>query len=169
MRTGRPPKPTVLHKLHGTARPVRIRKRAAEPVPLADLGEPPPELTDSQQAVWSHAVRHMPAGVLKSVDRDVFLVWVEAVDRHRTAMLMQAVQDQRRKTKLLVKGEASPYLGIMDRTSKTIIRLAGELGFSPAARPRLRADPSPATAGEADRRADPWQALKVIKGGKASQ
>src|SRR4249919_1486669 len=106
MRTGRPPKPTALHKLHGTARKDRHANRAAEPTPLADLGEPPPELTDSQQAVWSHAVRHMPAGVLKSLDCDVFLVWVETVDRYRTAMLMQAVQDQRRKAKLLVKGEA---------------------------------------------------------------
>jgi phage terminase small subunit len=165
---GRRPKPSALHALHGTTKSNHAKDRAYEPQPLGDLVEPPSDLTDGQEAGWNYAVAHMPKGVVKLIDRGLLKVWVEAEDRHNTARMMQAMLDQDSRLKLLVKGPngliASPYNDILDKTAKTMFRAAQELGFSPAARPRLKVvavDPQPA-----DVRDDPWAALKVIPGGK---
>jgi hypothetical protein len=168
---GRRAKPTALHKLHGTYNATNHgRDRKGEPVPIGDLDEPPPDLTDSQEAGWRYAIAHMPKGVVKLIDRGILKVWVEAEDRHNTARMMQAMLDQDTKLKLLVKGpnglEPSPYNFILDKTAQTMFRAAQELGFSPAARPRLKVhghdDAKPAD----DVRSNPWAALQVIPGGK---
>jgi P27 family predicted phage terminase small subunit len=59
---------------------------------------------------------------------------------------------------------ASPYLGIMNRAAALMLKAGSELGFSPAARPRLAAQ---ATQPPADAQS-PWAQLKVIHGGKAA-
>ena len=164
----RRPKPTALHRLHGTYNVTdHGRARALEPVPEGELGiDPPPWLTVSQAEGWRYAVENMPAGVLKRIDRGMLLVWVEAEDRHRTAMAMQAKLDQDATLKLLVRtpqGLApSPYNDILDKTAKTMFRAATELGFSPAARPRIHLAPEPGDA-DAD---NPWTTLRLIPGGK---
>ena len=174
MRTGRPPKPTALHKLHGTARKGRMVKRAAEPVPLGDLVDAPDWFTSSQRDGWEYAIRHCPQGVLKLIDRSALVLWVEAEDRHRGAMIAQASLNRRAPdAPWLVKGPdgliVSPYVEIMDRAAKIMVRMMTELGFSPVARPRIRIAPVEGAAGAApaDARADPWQHLQVIRGGKA--
>lgn len=164
---GRPPKPTALHKLHGTLHARHKRSRADEPIPEGDLDrEPPPGLTPSQADGWRYAVAHMPAGVLKMSDRGVLLVWVEAEDRHRIAMEMQAKLDQDASLKLLIRTPAglalSPYNDILDKTAKMMLRAAQELGFSPASRTRVKAPPQPAAADPAN----PWAMLRLIPGGK---
>jgi phage terminase small subunit len=169
---GRRPKPTALHKLHGTYNATNHgRDRKGEPVPLGDLEEPPPDLTESQEAGWRYAVTHMPKGVVKLIDRTMLRVWVEAEDRHNTARMMQAMLDQDTKLKLLVKGpnglEPSPYNTILDKTAQTLFRAAQELGFSPAARPRLRVASAPDDRIDGtDPIRDPWSMLQVIPGGK---
>jgi P27 family predicted phage terminase small subunit len=171
---GRRPKPTALHRLHGTYHTGKHgRDRAGEPIAEGDLIEPPPDLTDSQQAGWQYAVAHMPKGIVKMIDRGMLKIWVEAEDRHNTARMMQALLDTDTKLKLLVKGpnglEASPYCGILDKAAKTMFRAASELGFSPAARPRLKVTIAGSDAApDPGRRADPWSTLKVIPGGKTA-
>ena len=171
MRTGRPPKPTVLHKLHGTARKDRqIAKRTAEPQPVGDLIAAPEWFNDTQREGWDYAIRHCPKGLLKLIDRSALVVWVEAEDRHRGAMIAQATLNRRApEVPWLVKGPdgliMSPYVEIMDRAGKTMIRMMTELGFSPVARPRLRIDHPGPNQSEIT---DPWAMLKVIPGGKAS-
>lgn len=172
MRTGRPPKPTALHKLHGTARKGRIAKRTAEPVPEGDLAAAPDWFNDSQREGWDYAIRHSPKGVMKLIDRSALVLWVEAEDRHRGAMIAQATLNRASPSApWLVKGPdglmVSPYVEIMDRAAKVMIRMMTELGFSPVARPRIRVLAAPAEDKQADIRADPWRALKVIRGGKA--
>jgi phage terminase small subunit len=167
---GRRPKPTALHHLHGTYNATDHGKgRQFEPIPLGDLTEPPPDLTKSQEAGWRYAIAHMPKGVIKLIDRGILKVWIEAEDRHNTARLMQAMLDQDTKLKLLVKGpnglEPSPYNDILDKTAKTMFRAAQELGFSPAARPRLKLY-AHTDKPDNDPRANPWAALQVIPGGK---
>ena len=174
MRTGRPPKPTALHRLHGTLRKDRQgAKRAAEPVPLGDLVDAPDWFTPSQREGWDYAIRHCPKGVLKLIDRSALVLWVEAEDRHRGAMIAQATLNRRAPdAPWLVKGPdgliVSPYVEIMDRAAKIMVRMMTELGFSPVARPRIRVVPAEAAAADQapDIRANPWQALKVIRGGK---
>jgi P27 family predicted phage terminase small subunit len=136
-------------------------------MPEGDLGrDPPPGLTPSQADSWRYAVDHMPAGVLKMVDRGLLLVWVEAEDRHRTAMKMQAKLDASSELKLLIKTPSglvsSPYIRILDRTAKTMLRAVQELGFSPASRTRVKAPPKPAVADPTN----PWVALRLVPSGR---
>ena len=56
----------------------------------------------------------------------------------------------------------SPAHRVIDRTTTLLIRLASELGFSPAARPRLRVE-APKSPKEDT---DPWAELRVIPGGR---
>ena len=167
---GRKPIPTDLHKLRGTLNTTRHGKgRSGEPEAAGDLPpEPPGWMSEGQQAGWRHAVEHAPRGILKAIDRGMLAVWVEAEERHRTAATMQAQLDRGTKLPLLTKTKdgtatASPYLGIMNRTAAIMIKAASELGFSPAARPRLAAS---ATQDLPDEHS-PWARLKVIHGGKA--
>ena len=170
---GRKPKPTELLKLRGSFNPTLHGKgREHEPKPLGDLVEPPHDLTDSQEDIWRYAVANMPRGVMKLIDRDMLRIWVEASDRHNTARMMQAMLDQDSRLKLLIKTKdgfmASPYNDILDQTAKIMIRVAQELGFSPAARPRIKADP-PAIDGkiaEPDIRSDPWSFLSLESDGR---
>jgi len=167
------PKPTALLKLRGSYNPTQHgRDRKFEPKPIGDLDEPPPDLTDSQEDIWRYCVKNMPAGVMKRIDRDILRLWVEASDRHNVARLMQAALDRDSKLKLLIKtpdGFApSPYNDILDKTARTMIRLAQELGFSPAARPHIHSDaPTTIDAIVEDENPDPWKLLEVIGGGQA--
>jgi P27 family predicted phage terminase small subunit len=158
---GRPPKPTALHKLHGTYERSRHDRRAGEPKPEGDLDRPPKGLTPSQRAAWRYAIAHAPRGLLKRIDRGVLLVWIEAECRHRQAMKEIA------KDGLVIysaEGEPhlSPYNAILNATARTLLRAAAELGFSPVSRPRIRisAEPPP------DDPADPWAMLRLVPGCK---
>ena len=132
------------------------------------ISRPPPrDSTPAQKEVWRYATRHAPKGLLKKIDRDVLAVWCEARDRWNTARLMQAKLDASSELKLLVRGppglDASPYNRILETTAKTMLRCASELGFSPAARPRLQIAP-PARPPDED---DPWALLRLIPGGRS--
>lgn len=167
MKTGRPPKPTLLHKLQGTARADRMRKRAQEPQPEGDLADPPNWLNDSQRLGWEYAIRHAPPGLLKMIDRGMLTLWIEAEDRHRIATITQNSLNARGKDlPFLVKTpdgelEPSPYVEIIDQAAKIMFRAADAMGFSPVARPRIR---GPKNEDEPDH--NPWAELRVIPGGK---
>jgi P27 family predicted phage terminase small subunit len=165
---GRRPIPTALHRLRGTFEPSRHgRGRAGEPIAEGDLSAPPRDFTPAQKEVWRYATRHAPKGLLKRIDRDVLAIWCESRDRWNTARAMQARLDVDNQFKLLIRGqfglEASPYNRILETTAKTMLRCATELGFSPAARPRLQITPSPWSP-DPD---DPWAELRLVPGGKA--
>lgn len=171
-RGGGTPKPTALHKLHGTARRDRHAKRAAEPVPVGDLtGDAPEWFGHGEREQWDYAIKNTPAGVVKLLDRNALIMWCEASERHRLAMLALAETNRRypkRPYLVLKKGvlAVSPLVVVIDKAAMVMLRCAQELGFSPAARPRLRADPAPGTPGKADTGANPWASLQVIRGGK---
>lgn len=162
-RGGRPPKPTALHKLHGT-KPERSRK--AEPQPLGDLTDAPEWFTASERDGWDYAIKHSPPGLLKRIDRGILVLWVGAEDRNRRAMMAQDKIDENATAPMLVKGPdglmISPYIEIIDRASKIMFRAADAMGFSPVARPRLKVE---APAGKDDK-ANPWATLRMIPGGK---
>jgi P27 family predicted phage terminase small subunit len=168
---GRRPKPTVLHRLQGTFNATNHgRDRANEPIAEGDLHAAPPGLTPSQRAVWHYAIKHAPKHLLKMIDRDTLLIWVEARDRWNVAREMQAKLDATSELKLLIRtplGLAeSPYNNILEKTARTMMRACQDLGFSPAARPRLQIGPAPASEGQGE--ADPWQMLRLLPGGKTS-
>ena len=170
-RPGPKPTPTALHRLRGTFNATRHgRDRAGEPeVAGALCAEAPDWMTPGQRESWAHVMAHAPAGLLKPVDRGVLAVWVEAEGRHRVATIQQARLDATSSLPLLTKGRdgqpsPSPYLRIIRQAADTMLRAAGELGFSPAARPRLGAASLPQDdAAESD---TPWARLKLIHGGQ---
>ncbi len=133
---GRKPKPTALKNLHG--HPGKRRPNPNEPKPEGDLREPPSWLTESQRQGWAYALAHAPRGVLRRIDRGVLAVWVVAEDLHR-----QASERLAKTRSLLVKPPSSelpiqsPYLPILNRQAQVMMKAAEQLGFSPAARPRL--------------------------------
>ena len=152
-RTGRKPKPTAMHDLHGTGQTTRHRARQNEPVAEGDLSVPPDHLTADQKADWIYAVTHAPAGVLAACDQAAMEVFIVARDHHRIANKAQQQLDVGNALPLLTRTSEvigkdgkvagggniipSPYLGIMSSAGQRMLRAAAELGFTPASRPRL--------------------------------
>lgn len=134
---GRKPKPTALHKIEGTLRKARHADREGEPVAVGKLDEPPAWLTETQKVGWAYALEHAPAGVLARIDRAVLSIWVIAEDLHRQAA-------EKCGSNLIIKspikGEAmqNPYLAVLNKQALIMLKAAGELGFSPASRPRFK-------------------------------
>lgn len=164
---GRKPKPTHLHKLTGTFRKGRHGcARAGEPVANGALIDPPAWMTSQQQEIWTYAIAHAPAGLVKMIDASILAVWVVAYDQHRVAAEQQAKIDAGNALPLLSRDKdglavASPYIGVMNRAGLRLMKAASELGFTPACRPRIA---DGATALEED--ASPWSRFSVIRGGR---
>lgn len=135
---GRKPKPTDLHRQQGTYQAVRHDRRANEPRPQGNLGEPPDELGPAEAEIWRYAIASAPAGLLKRLDLSVFVTWVRAVHAQNMAAVELA------RDGLIVdtgKGPAEhPASRAFSRASVLVLRCASELGFSPAARPRIQID-----------------------------
>jgi len=179
---GRKPKPTALLKLMGTANVTRLKERGPEPEAPGDLlVEPPDWFSEGQAASWRYAVENAPLHILRRVDRGMLTVWCEAEDRHRRATEAQATLDRRspkmpfmmaRKRKgmddpdgkptTITELTISPYLAVITAAAGTMARASSDLGFSPAARPRL-AQNNPGAAVPND---SPWHRLKVLQGGR---
>ena len=140
MRTGRKPTPSQLHRLHGSPGHVSKRvkaARAAEPIPPGDLTETPPEwLTEGQKEIWSYSMQHAPHQLLKMIDREVLTMWVVAASLHRDAA--EAIA---REGTISTSSNGSKYqnpsVGVLNRQAMIMLKLASDLGFSPASRPRL--------------------------------
>ncbi|MCI0753551.1 P27 family phage terminase small subunit [Teichococcus vastitatis] len=165
-RSGPKPIPTRLHQLRGSFNATRHgRDRAGEPEAEGELGAAAPEwMSPGQQESWAYALAHAPQGILRAIDRGVLAIWVEAEDRHRTAVQQQARLDAGSSLPLMTRGKdgqpiASPYLRIIRQAAETMLRAAGELGFSPASRPRLAPGRAEEPASES-----PWTRLKLIHG-----
>lgn len=164
---GRKPVPTSLHKLRGTFNSTKHKRdRAGEAVACGNLDAAPGWMTEDQQAGWRYVIEHAPSGVLKRIDLGVLAVWVIAEDQHRISAIQQAKIDANTALPLLSRDKnglpiASPYLGVMNRTGMRMLKAGSELGFSPAARPRLGGSEESAAKDDS-----PWRQLSVIQGGK---
>lgn len=141
---GRKPKPTELHKRHGTVNVTKHKAQlAAEPLPVTEIGTPAPEwMTESQKASWDYAIANSPPALLKGCDRGTLVNFVCAEDRHRRAEIMQAKQDETAEFPMLMVTKQgnyiqSLYIGISNKAALLMLKAASELGFSPASRPRL--------------------------------
>jgi P27 family predicted phage terminase small subunit len=133
---GRKPKPSVLKKLHHSQYPINER----EPIPEGELSvesdSSPAHFDAEQRAVWNDALGQSPPGMLKLIDASVFEAWVVAHCLHRKIVKELAV---RGLTVITQNGTEvqSPFLGMLNRQAQIMMRAAGELGFTPTARPRI--------------------------------
>ena len=134
---GRKPTPTLLKRLHAVE-PRRINAR--EPIPNHGLPPCPAHFTPEQAELWDHAVQNAPPGMLKSLDAGVLEAWCVAYSIHRAAtaelaregaITVRGIKDPSRQV-------AAPQVGIINRTSALMSRLANDLGFSPVARSRVQ-------------------------------
>ena len=111
-----------------------------EPRPQGDLFDAPEWLTEAQRTGWTYAVANAPAGLLKRLDRSILTVWVIAEDLHRQAALQVATYGMLLRAQ---SGELypAPYIGILNKQAVIMVKAASELGFTPAARPRVQLAP----------------------------
>jgi phage terminase small subunit len=143
MPKGRKPRPTTLHRLHGTFNAKRHRDRLAEPVMPGELGlEPPADLSDVEKEGWRYCVDNAPRGVLRAIDRSVLRIWVETEERYRRARVAQAELNLKQPVPDVIRTpngslQVSPYIAIMNRCTVIMLEVAELLGFVPVSRPRL--------------------------------
>jgi len=151
---GRRPKPTLLHVIAGTNRPRNARPY--EPIAKGGLLEAPAGLTETQIEIWRYAIDHSPGGLLRLIDRDLFLGWVRAVDKLNEAeMHLRAegsVVDKGGSQRITIKPDGtqtktvvsptkvpSPWFKIYNAAYDQMIRAVIDLGFSPTSRSRIGA------------------------------
>lgn len=144
-RTGRPPQPTALKVLRGTARPDRINRQEPEPSPNAP--EAPADLDDDARFVWDRVLREFGhTGVIRAADTDVFRLYCEAVARSEEAAKLL------KQTGPLIRGARNgelvrnPLHSVVRDNAQLVVRLAAELGLTPSARTGLKhgsSDPKP--------------------------
>jgi P27 family predicted phage terminase small subunit len=141
MAIGRRPKPLHLHVVEGTLRTTRHRKRVnGEPKPVGDLTKPPAWFSPGQREVWANCLRHAPPGLLKAIDWSTVAAFCVACDIHRQAVVQlnalgpQALTGPNEQlARLLIR--------IASQQAQMMLRLGGEMGFSPVSRARVTVDP----------------------------
>lgn len=134
---GRKTKPTHLRLLEGNRGHRALNEQ--EPKPEGDLKDCPEWMTESQKSGWNYAITHAPKGMLKKIDQSALVVWVVAEDVHRqaTEKLTHGLIMKAPNTGLPIQ---SPYLPIVNKQASIMLKAAEQLGFTPASRPRIKAD-----------------------------
>jgi len=134
MRRGPKPQPLVLQELHGN--PSKPPTPSMTPEGVGDLWAPPAWFDDDQRAQWDHALENAPAGLLTGTDRDVLVMFCVAVVEHMRAVIALRTEGQIIETTNGNKIQ-NPLLGVVNRQAMIVMRAAGEMGFTPAARTSL--------------------------------
>lgn len=134
MTAGRKPKPTVVKLLHGV--PGHRALPENEPQGQGILWAPPVWFDTEQRNQWHYSLEKSPLGLLTETDREMLMLWVCACVEYARANIEVRKHGQVIKTR---EGNViqNPYLGVMNRQALIMMRVASELGFSPAARASL--------------------------------
>ena len=136
---GRKPVPTQLKILHGNPghRPLNLR----EPKPKRAVPPCPKELDTEARREWRRITRELKAvGLISRLDRAALASYCAAWSRFLSA------QTELAKSGPVVKSPSgfpilNPYLSVLNAAVKQLNALLAELGLSPAARTRIRAEP----------------------------
>jgi len=136
-KPGPAPTPTHLRVIRGE-RKDRINK--SEPKPKTSKPKCPSWMSDEAKAVWRRTSKQLDAmGLLFEADQDILAAYVNAVVNYQKASELVD------RSGVLIKGRrdgvvTNPAVRVQ-RDSATLIRmLAGELGLTPSARTRLKAE-----------------------------
>lgn len=141
--------PTRLKVLRGEHRPSRLPK--GEPIPAAGPPIKPAGISDEAGVIWDGILAdYAQTRLLTRIDGPMLYAYVEAVARtaEATSMLARSgplVRSKRGGADQLAK---NPLHQIVRDNAMLALRLARELGFTPAARAGLRV---PDEGGELDR------------------
>lgn len=141
------PKPTHLKLLAGN--PGHRPLNRDEPEPNGGLGEPPASLAAGMKAetaarlqqVWREIIAESPSGLLKKLDTYVLEQYCRALLTYRNAAYKVDEAGEVIKVKTGARQfffQKNPFLSIMQQQQAILNRLADQLGFSPAARTRVK-------------------------------
>ena len=142
---GRKPKPTWLKVVAGN--PGHRALNDNEPQPVGELRDPPAwwkgDKFEVHREIWNDAIRDAPLGLLRALDQHTLIVYVQAAALHREASIRVS------ETGSLVKASTgypmqNPALAIVNKQAAIMLKAAGEMGFTPSARSRVRLDNSTA-------------------------
>jgi P27 family predicted phage terminase small subunit len=142
---GTKPAPKHLKLVKGTA---NRRINFEEPKLEAMLPEPPPELSADAIEEWERvSKRLMAAGMLTAIDRAALAAYCQAYGRWMQAERALTAMARRDLLTdgLLIKttnGNAiqNPIVGTANKAMTDCVRFAAELGMTPSARSRVRAN-----------------------------
>lgn len=143
MKPGRVPKPSVVRSIE------RGEPDAPddEPLPLGTLPEPPADSSEEVRRVWTETLQAAPAGLLRRLDIGLFAVYCRAVVQYDKAMRHVEANGAVVVTKAGTVVE-NPWHKTAIKQALLMIRTVDQLGFSPAARTRIRVTPSSAPVAE---------------------
>ena len=142
MPAGRPNKPTAVKVLEGTYRPDRALPNEVTPELLAHIPDPPEGLGEWGQREWVVVCRWLhEIGSLAATDLSLIAAYCNEIDNYWSydAKVKQvgAVISIKNKEGMIIKVQKSPYTGLRKDALDEAIKLAGQFGFTPAARARL--------------------------------
>jgi len=143
-------KPTLLKFLRGTLDPSRHAAEAFQPIPRAELGEPPAHWKPDSVArrEWEYALRNCPKGMLRSTDRALLVLFCESCAEYEYCGSMieeQGMVIRCGRQNELVK--QNPYSAIRDHAAQRVRQIGDSLGFNPSARARLHTGEAPPAEG----------------------
>lgn len=134
---GRKPVPSVLRELRGNPRHRPLNDE--EPIPKSGIDDyaPPDYFNEAQAREWRQVCSEAPPGMLKSLDMAILEAYVVNI------CLMRDAADEINKSGHLSEGSngnmvISPYVRILNTASIAVAKFAGELGFTPSSRSRIR-------------------------------
>lgn len=144
---GRKPIPRLLKIANGN--PAKENLNYEDLTPQGDLTAPPEWFSESQVEAWNYCIANAPEGLLRRLDREVLITFVQAKDLHQRA----AIDIQENGiTMLSSKGMPmqNPAIGILNKQAAVLLKAAEQMGFSPVARARVRVAPAQPKADEWD-------------------
>jgi P27 family predicted phage terminase small subunit len=159
---GPPPTPTPILNARGSWR-AKAREKSGEPKLPVETPSCPSWLSKEAKAEWRRQVAALVRmGVLAKADRAALAVFCEAWSEFQ-----QASETIGRSGLLLKDPETgalkrNPLLKVRNDAADRVVQLAGQFGFTPAARTRLRAT-------QEDKKDDPQGKARFFAGAAASR
>lgn len=156
MVRGRPPKPTALKLIEGTARPDRINDREPEP-PQGEI-KPPKWLVGRSKRLWNEIAPVLDEmGVLTTADPHALALLCDAYAEYLDARAVVKKEGATYQTSRVLgqlyteSGEEVPLVNTMVRQRpevaiasdawRRIQRMMSEFGLTPSSRSRIKASP----------------------------
>ena len=138
---GRPPIPTNLKVIRGTAQPCRMNENEPRPEKVADVACPP-GLSAKEKKCWNSLAGDLKkAGILTTIDLNALMTYCKLWVIWQNQMSQEDV-------------EITPNV---DRVFKQLLSLWREFGMTPASRSRIRAENA-----EPEDDFDAWQKKRRI-------
>jgi P27 family predicted phage terminase small subunit len=142
MPAGRPKKPVAVKVLEGTYRPDRATANEPQPDILAQVPDPPKGMGKWGVQEWLTVCHWLQGiGALASTDLSLIAAYCNEIDQYwefdKKLKKEGAVLKFYNPAGDLYKVQAHPYAGLRKASLDNALKLAGQFGFTPAARARL--------------------------------